>query len=67
MQAVEIDYTYLISQLQDAEGELEQHDARLTRLERAVVALSLSPGQPYTAGAEARLILETDVSEFITN
>ncbi len=61
MCSTEIDYTYLISQQQDAEAELKQHDARLTRLERAVLDLALSTYKP-----RARHILETPVSEFIT-
>lgn len=65
MEDTEIDYTYLVSELQDAQGELEQHTARLTRLELALEA-SLSPSDPFWAASEARHILETDVSAFIT-
>ena len=57
----DIDTTYIIGQLQDAEGELEQADARLTRLEQTLEALIRFHG-----ASKAQDILETPVSEFIT-
>lgn len=66
MQAHEIDYTYLVSELQDAQGELEQHDARLSRIEHALTILLTSEVEFFLAGKWARQTLETPVSEFIT-
>lgn len=65
METHEIDYTYLVSELQDAQGELEQHHGRLERLERAVRALTDRVEDGHYPAASTTTILETPVSEFI--